>query len=196
VVADLPALRALGAVRRGDGGLVWDRRPAWQIDAVSGALTQLTFTPTFKSYVLKIWSGMRNTWVIGVGEGDREQEPTRMVFYEELPGQGWVPFHTISPPPGYPVFSAPELFTWQGRTWLLYNASRAFDGGEQWAEGTLWLSAVDPSLRLHRQLGGPNPRIRQDAEPYVGGNELLVYYTIHAARGGVVTRVTSAGLLP
>ena len=112
----------------------------------------------------------------------RTAAQTELALYRKLGGV-WQPVHIIPAPPGYPRIWSPEPFTWQGRSYVLFNASNAttYDGV---SVGHLWVASLDPAGPLVlRRVCGDAPANRRDPEAYTAGARPWLYFTTKEGPG-------------
>lgn len=136
----------------------WNKRFAWMISAPE-------------------WGGER---VIVAAIGTTHAGEEAIGVYREILGT-WTQVHTIPTPASMPFVVSPEVFVWQGATYVTFITStepRDVGRGARPGLGAVWVAAIDPQRGLVRRISDDTPAHRKDAEPYTGGSAPRVFYTL------------------
>lgn len=167
----LPASTDLLVVRDVDGRGQLRREP------VAGPPVALTGDPTWDHFEVRAWQApeLGGERVVALSRGRVRDAPTELALYRLTAG-GLRPWAVLRGPAGLPYVVSPEVLLWQGRSWVVFLASRAprnFDNGV----GEVWIVAADPALPDARRLSRATGRVLKDPEPVGGAARPWVIYT-------------------
>jgi hypothetical protein len=150
--------------------------PIVRHDIRTGAWTVLTTDPGVHHDPYQIsapeWGGEP---VIVSLRGPETNNYPELVVYRQVDG-AWTPVKIIRPPPAYPQITSPELFIWQGKTYVSFITTEWVDGPMN-GVSQVWFAAIDPASTVQRRVSDDRVGERFDPEPYMGGERPWIYYT-------------------
>ncbi|MBN1754732.1 serine hydrolase, partial [bacterium] len=105
-----------------------------------------------------------------------------LIVYRDLGGDFWTPISKLTIPPEseYDVIQSPEFFEYNGQSFHSLHIEEG-DGSVGIPPGEVWVFGIDddPAELLQLRCDNGLPDIhRTDPEPYVGAEDVFVYYTV------------------
>ncbi len=161
-------------------------------DPFTGVLEQRTHSSVSKRHTFGWYAPELGTSVFLVSTGPEGSGRVGRIDVYRREGAGWVPHDRISGPPGLPFVISPEPVVFDGRSYIVFQASsspRNSDNGSS----QVWLVDIDPDTYFGRPLTPEPVGPLKDPEPAVVGGRLVVYYTV-VSDGDRVVYVAETGL--
>jgi CubicO group peptidase (beta-lactamase class C family) len=138
--------------------------------------TQITSGPHRVIYPFALISPeLSGDLVVGGIVNDYGLSPDTLITYRKM-GDSYEPYMKVpAPDPSYPLMASPEAFHFQNQSFISLQTEDEEGVGIQNAQ--FWIVNLDGSI-VHRADDGVDPVRRTDLEPYVGSNDVFVYYNI------------------
>jgi hypothetical protein len=156
-----------------------DPQQIFTYDIDTGALEQLTFSPTDLLSAFAWHAPEFNNEVVFL---TMAKSRTQILVYRKLPGADkvlrWTVIKTITGPAALPYFFSPEPFVHNGRSYIFTEASSSPQFFNLTIPNQLLVSGVDP-LRVDTVLVTSDTsvyRLRLDPEYYVTAQGPFIYY--------------------
>lgn len=156
----------------------WQLGQVYWYDDDTGKETQITFDATAKMYAF-VWRAPEfgNDLVLLT----LANRTTLQVYHQVTDGAGnksWVLVNTIAPPPGLPYIWSPEPFVYNGKSWVIMQATSTSALDDYTVPTQLAITGIDPAVPSMRLLTNDNAtqRLRMDPEYFVTTQGPFIYY--------------------
>lgn len=183
----------------------YDNKQLFKYDVYTDTLTQATFDDdTKKQGSAFMWQApefngdlvLMTPEIEVVGEVPATPEPDRIGIYRNTGGQ-WTKINEIeSPNPDLPYFHSPEIFTYNGKSYIsTLMVTTKSSGAKQFKGAEVWLLGVEPDENFARQVSEDDSSVsRNDPESLITESGAFIYYAEITADGTRIIHRADTGL--